>query len=56
MTNKEQANAYLMSESKRINNFYASKATTSSVKNLFQNNYLIQEQKQKIKQLWGLNT
>jgi len=46
MTNKEQANAYLMSESKRINNFYASKATTSSVKNLFQNNYLIEEQKQ----------
>jgi len=46
MTNKEQANAYLMSESKRINNFYTSKATTSSVKNLFQSNYLIEEQKQ----------
>lgn len=45
-TNKEKANSYLMNESKRIKTFYESKATSNSVKNLFQNNYLLEEQKQ----------
>lgn len=46
MINKEQANNYLKTESLRIQNKYADQASSSSVKRLFNNNYLIEEQKQ----------
>ena len=46
LMNKEKANLYLMTESARIRDNFGSKASSSSVKNLFQNNYLLEEQKQ----------
>ena len=46
LLNKEEANLFFKNESARIKNTYASKAKSSSVKNLFQNNYLLEEQKQ----------
>lgn len=44
--NKEEANSFLKTESARIRDTYAAKAKSSSVRNLFQNNYLLEEQKQ----------
>ena len=46
LLNKEEANLFFKNESARIKNTYASKAKSSSVRNLFQNNYLLEEQKQ----------
>ena len=49
MKNKEQANTYLINESKRIRDSYGSKASSSQVRSIFDNNYLKEEQKQIIK-------
>ena len=49
MKNKEQANTYLINESKRIRDMYGAKASSSQVKSIFDNNYLKEEQKQIIK-------
>ena len=46
LLNKEEANLFFKNESARIKNTYAAKAKSSSVRNLFQNNYLLEEQKQ----------
>jgi len=46
LINKGQANLYFKSESDRIKSIYSSKASSSSVKNIFENNYLAEEQKQ----------
>ena len=45
LLNKEEANTFLRSESARIRETFGSKASNSSVKNLFNNNYLLEEQK-----------
>ena len=49
LKNKEQANTYLINESKRIRDVYGAKASNSQVKSIFDNNYLKEEQKQLIK-------
>ena len=43
--NSEQANSYLMQQSKTIRDKYASQASSSTVKTMFTNNYLLEEQK-----------
>ena len=43
--NSDQANAYLMQESKIIRDKYAALASNSMVKTMFNNNYLLEEQK-----------
>jgi hypothetical protein len=43
--NSDQANAYLMQESKVIRDKYAALASNSMVKTMFNNNYLLEEQK-----------
>lgn len=45
LINKEEANSLLRSESARIRETYAAKASSSSVRNIFNNNYLLEEQK-----------
>lgn len=49
MKNKEQANNFLINESKRIRDVYGAKASSSQVRSIFDNNYLKEEQKQIIK-------
>jgi hypothetical protein len=46
MMNKQEANAFLKSESARIRDKYRSRASSRSVQNIFDNNYLLEEQKQ----------
>ena len=43
--NSEQANSYLMQQSKTIRDKYASQASSSTVKTMFTNSYLLEEQK-----------
>ena len=43
--NSDQANAFFMKESKIIRDKYSSLASNSMVKNMFNNNYLLEEQK-----------
>jgi len=43
--NSEQANSYLMQQSKIIRDKYASQASSSTVKTMFTNSYLLEEQK-----------
>ena len=45
MMNKEQANLFLKNESKRIRNKFKNQASSSGVQRIFDNNYLIEEQK-----------
>lgn len=45
MTNKQRANLFLKGESSRIRNKYRSQASSSGVQKIFDNNYLIEEQK-----------
>jgi len=49
LKNKEQANTFLINESKRIRDAYGAKASSSQVRSIFDNNYLKEEQKQIIK-------
>jgi hypothetical protein len=44
--NKEEANSYLLNESKRIRDQFSAKASSSQVKSIFENSYLQEEQKQ----------
>ena len=46
MMNKQEANAFLKTESERIRNKYRGRASTKSVQTIFDNNYLAEEQKQ----------
>ena len=46
MMNKKQANDYLRNQSSLIRNKYRNQATSSSVQKLFENSYLMEEQKQ----------
>ena len=46
--NSDQANAFFMKESKIIRDKYSSLASNSMVKNMFNNNYLLEEQKKNI--------
>jgi len=46
LKNKEQANTFLINESKRIRDAYGAKASSSQVRSIFDNNYLKEEQKQ----------
>ena len=43
--NSSEANAYVMQESKLIRDKYAAQASNGTVKTLFNNNYLLEEQK-----------
>ena len=43
--NSDQANNYLMQQSKIIKDKYASQASSGAVKNMFTNSYLLEEQK-----------
>lgn len=45
MMNKEQANLFLKNESTRIRNKFRNQASSSGVQRIFDNNYLIEEQK-----------
>jgi len=45
MTNKQRANLFLKGESSRIRNKYRSQASSSGVQKIFDNNYLVEEQK-----------
>ena len=45
MTNKEEANFFLKNESTRIRNKFRNQATSSGVQKIFDNNYLVEEQK-----------
>lgn len=46
MLNKEEANNFLKNESTRIRNKFRNQASSSGVQRIFDNNYLIEEQKQ----------
>ena len=45
MTNKQRANIFLKGESSRIRNKYRSQASSSGIQKIFDNNYLVEEQK-----------
>ena len=46
MTNKQEANTFLKTESSRIRDKYRNRASSKSVQSIFDNNYLAEEQKQ----------